>query len=132
MAEYLSLDQLGLDSGPGLALGSVGKQIHDDSAFSDSLINIEQVLAGDPAILFSLLPRSTVLPDTDDDVEAVVAEVEALAMALGAVTDQGEGVVLEVFLRSNVRIAILDHVSSGSSHPVTHEKFLPRPVSTLW
>lgn len=84
--------------GPGLGLGSIGQQVHDDAALGDGLVDLEQVLAGNPAILDGVLPGLAVLPHADDDVEAVVTEVEALAVALGAVADQGEGVVLEVFL----------------------------------
>ena len=51
-----------------------------------------------PTVLESLLPALAVLANTDDDVEAVVAGVEALAVALGAVADEGESVVLEVVL----------------------------------
>ena len=40
----------------------------------------------------------TVLTDTDDDLQTVVAEVEGLGVTLGSVTDDGEGVVLEDFV----------------------------------
>lgn len=93
---YLALGDLGADMGPGLRLGGVGEQIHDDGALRDGLVDVEQILAGDPAVLDSLLPRSAILSHTDDDVQAVVAEVETLAVTLGAVADEGEGVVLEV------------------------------------
>lgn len=95
---YLALDELGLDGGPGLALSGVGEQVHDDGTAGDGLIDIEQVLAGNPAILLGVLPGLAVLADTNDDVEAVVTEVKTLAVALGAVADKGEGVVLEVLL----------------------------------
>ena len=98
MQTHLALGELGLDVRPSLGLGGVGEQVHDDGALGDGLVDLEQVLAGDPAILEGLLPRLAVLADTDDDVEAVVAEVEALAVALRAVADEGEGVVLEVVL----------------------------------
>ena len=84
--------------GPGLALRGVREQVHDNGTALDGLVDVEEVLAGDPAILLSLLPRSAVLADTDDHVEAVVAEVETLAVALGAVADQSKGVILEEFL----------------------------------
>lgn len=99
---YLALDELGLDGGPRLGLGGVGEQVHDDGAAGDGLVDIEQVLAGDPAVLLGVLPRLAVLPDTNDDVEAVIAEVQALAVALGAVADEGKGVVLEVVLEVGV------------------------------
>ena len=98
LCAYLALGELGLDSGPGLGLGSIGEQVHDNSRLANRLIDIEEVLAGNPAILLSLLPRGTVLPHTDNDVQAVVAEVETLAVTLGAVADEGKGVVLEVLL----------------------------------
>lgn len=76
----------------------VAEQVHHDGAPGDSLVDVEQVGAGYPAILLRLLPRSTVLPHADDDIETVVPEVEALTVTLRAVTDQSERVVLEVFL----------------------------------
>lgn len=42
--------------------------------------------------------RLSTLPDTDDDVDAVVSSVKTLTVTLGTVTDEGEGVVLEVLL----------------------------------
>jgi hypothetical protein len=94
----LALGDLGLDVGPRLGLGGVGEQVHDNGALGDGLIDLEQVLAGDPAVLDGVLPGLALLADTDDDVEAVVAEVQALAVALRAVADEGEGVVLEELL----------------------------------
>jgi hypothetical protein len=95
---YLALGQLRLKSGPGLALSSITEKIHDDGAFADGLINFEKVLAGNPAVLYRIFPRLAVLPNTDDDIETVVAKVQTLAMALGAIADESEGVVLEVIL----------------------------------
>lgn len=87
--------------GPGLGLGGIGKEVHDDGTAGDSLVNVEEVLAGNPAILNGVLPGLAVLADTNDNVEAVVTEVEALAMTLGAVADESEGIVLEVVLQKN-------------------------------
>jgi hypothetical protein len=92
--------QLGLDLRPGLGLGGVGEQVHDDGGLANGLVNIEQVLAGDPAVGLGLLPRGAVLSYTDDDVQAIVAEVETLAVTLRTVADEGEGVVLEVLLQN--------------------------------
>ena len=94
---HLALE-LGLDLGPGLGLGGVGEKVHDNRGLANGLIDAEQVLSGDPAILLGVLPRGTVLSYTDDDVEAVVTEVETLTVTLRAVADEGEGVVLEVLL----------------------------------
>jgi hypothetical protein len=52
----LVLGEEGLDGGPGLGLGSIGKKVHDDGTLLDGLVDVEQVLARDPAILLSLLP----------------------------------------------------------------------------
>jgi hypothetical protein len=56
-----------------------------------------------PSVLDSLLPRSAVLANTDDDVDSVVAGVESLSVTLGTVTDDSEGVVLEVVLQLGQR-----------------------------
>ena len=106
---YLALGQLGLDGGPGLGLGGVGEKVHDDGTAGDGLIDIEEVLSGDPAVLHSILPRLAILADTDDDVEAVVAQVETLAVALGAVADEGKSVVLEVVLKGIGQFILLQH-----------------------
>lgn len=93
---YLALNELGLDGGPGLRLGSIGEKVHDDGTTRDGLVNVEQVLASNPAILLSILPGLSVLSDTNDDVEAVVTEVKTLAVALRAIANEGQSVVLEV------------------------------------
>lgn len=98
MLTHLALGDHGLQAGPGLLLGGVREEVHDNGTLLDSLVNLEKVDAGLPAILDGLLPAGAVFPDTNNDVEAVVAEVEALAVTLGAVADEGEGVVLEVLL----------------------------------
>lgn len=96
MRPYLALGQLRLDGGPRLGLGGVAEQVHDDGAARDGLVHFEQVLAGHPAVVLGILPRLAVLPDAHDDVESIVAEVEALAVALGPVANEGERVLLEV------------------------------------
>ena len=98
MKSYLA-SELGLDLGPCLGLSGIGEEVHDNGGLANGLVDIEQVLARNPAILHGVLPRGTVLSYTDDDVEAVVTEVETLAVTLRAVADEGEGVVLEVLLR---------------------------------
>jgi hypothetical protein len=55
-SHYLSLGDLRLDSGPGLRLGSVTEQVHDDGTLGDGLIDIEEVLSWNPAILLGVLP----------------------------------------------------------------------------
>lgn len=98
MITYLALGEQWLDAWPGLALSSITEEVHDDGTLLDSLIDVEEVLAGYPTILLSLFPACAVLPHTDNDIETVVAEVQALAVTLRAVTDEGEGIVLEVVL----------------------------------
>jgi hypothetical protein len=49
-----------------------------------------------PAVLEGLLPALAVLTHADDDVEAIVTRIQALSVALGAIADEGESVVLEV------------------------------------
>lgn len=110
---YLALSQHRLDVWPGLALGGVTQQVHDDAALLDGLVDLEQVLAGHPAILNRLLPAVAVLPHTDDHVQAVVAEVQTLAVALRAVADEGEGVILEVVL---VKLSVKVHPSFIEVH----------------
>lgn len=126
---YLALDELRLDGGPGLRLGGVGEQVHDDGAAGDGLIDIEEVLAGDPAILLSILPRLAVLSDTDDDVQAVVAKVETLTVALRTVANEGKSVVLEVVL-----LPVLARLPSGLvlGMLLTHQELLLGPVGTLY
>ena len=120
LSTYLALGEHGLDARPGLLLGGVTEQVHDDGTLLDGLVNLEKVDAGLPAILDGLLPAGAVFSDTNDDVEAVVAEVEALAVTLGAVADEGEGVVLEVLLgdgQSHVFLEPLEHwYVQGASH----------------
>jgi hypothetical protein len=53
---YLSFGELGLDSRPGLRLSGIREQVHDDGALGDGLVDVEQVGAGDPAVLLGLLP----------------------------------------------------------------------------
>ena len=93
---YLALNELGLDGGPSLRLGSVGEKVHDNGTAANGLVDIEQVLAGNPAILLSVLPGLSVLSDTNNDVESVVTEVKTLTVTLRTVTNEGQSIVLEV------------------------------------
>lgn len=56
MKAYFFLCQLRLDSRPRLALRSIAEQVHDDCAFGDCLVNVEQVGSRDPAVVLSFLP----------------------------------------------------------------------------
>ena len=52
-----------------------------------------------PAVLLRLRPALTVLADTNDDVQAVVAGIQTLAVALRAVADESKSVILEVVVK---------------------------------
>lgn len=56
-----------------------------------------------PTILNGLSPALTVLTDTNDDIETVVTSVQALTMALRAVANESERVVLKVILKLSQR-----------------------------
>ena len=97
-------------SGPGLTLSGIGEKVHNNGTLLDSGVDVEQVLAGDPAVLDSLLPGSAILTNTNNDIETLVTQVETLAVTLGAITDQCQGVVLEVLLelRTGPIVALVD------------------------
>ena len=126
--------------GPGLALGSIREQVHDNGAALDSLVDVEQVRAGNPAVLLGLLPRGAILADTDDNIEAVVAEVETLAVALGAVADQSKSVILEEFLQYKSKqlslhsstyqwVKLTKSFSLGQSARSAHPSQLSSPIA---
>lgn len=128
---HLALGKLGLDSGPSLGLGSIGEEVHDNGGLANGLIDVEEVLARDPAISLGLLPRLAVLPYTDNDVQAIVAEVETLTVALRAIADEGKSVVLEVFLAQSLAMRPIEMILVPLRHGLTHKKLLLWPVSTL-
>lgn len=88
---------------PCLALRCIREQVHDNCPSVDSLFDGEERFAGNPAILHGLSPTLTVLADTDNDVEAIIACIETLPVSLGAVADESKGVVLEVLLELGER-----------------------------
>lgn len=100
MIAYLSLGNQRLDGRPGLTLGSITEQVHDDGTLVDGLIHLEEVLAWNPAVLLGVLPGLTVLSDTNNDIKAIVTHVQGLSMTLGSIADDGHGVILEVLLGS--------------------------------
>lgn len=101
--ERLALRNKRLHLRPRLALRGVGEEVHDDRAAVNGLLDREECLSRDPAVLNRLPPALAVLADTDNDVETVVPRIEALAMPLRAVADESEGVVLEVILELGQR-----------------------------
>jgi hypothetical protein len=56
-----------------------------------------------PSVRLCLFPTLAVLTNTDDNVESVVASIQALAMALRPITDEGQGIILEVILELSQR-----------------------------
>jgi hypothetical protein len=69
-----------------------------------------------PTIFLCLLPTLAVLAHADDDVQAIVARIEALPVALRPVPDDGERVILEVSLQLGERpVAALVHDLLGAS-----------------
>jgi hypothetical protein len=54
----------------------------------------EQEARAYPAVLDGMLPALAVLTHTNDDIQAVVARIQALPVALRAIADAGERVVL--------------------------------------
>ncbi|KIO15061.1 hypothetical protein M404DRAFT_198858 [Pisolithus tinctorius Marx 270] len=51
-----------------------------------------------PTVFHGLLPALTVFTNADDDVETIIPSVQALTMALRAVSNQSEGIIFEVVL----------------------------------
>lgn len=115
--ERLALCDERRNGGPSLRLCGVRKKVHDDGSAVDGFLDGEEGFAWyllktsererevrkgrtDPAVLECLLPTLAVLADTDDDIETVVTGIQALAMTLGAIADEGEGVVFEVVVES--------------------------------
>lgn len=96
---YLALGQQWLDVWPCRALSSVAEQVHDNCALVDGLINLKEIGAGYPSVLYSLFPAWAILSHANDDVQTVVAKIETLAVALRTVADQCKSVVLEEFLQ---------------------------------
>jgi len=89
----LALGQEGFNAGPRFFLSGIltlgwstspdeyGEEVHDDCALLNGLFNFEEILARNPAIFNSLIPRSPVLTDADDDVHSIVTKVQPLAMS---------------------------------------------------
>jgi hypothetical protein len=81
-------------------LSSIAEKVHDNGAARDCLVDFEKVGSWDPAVLDSFFPGSTILSDANNDIEAVVAKVEALTVALRPVPNKGKSVIFEIILKS--------------------------------
>jgi hypothetical protein len=123
---YLSLGDLGLDCRPGLTLGSIRKQVHNNGTLGDSLVDLEESLSWNPSILLSILPRLAVLAYTNNDVETLITHVQGLGVTLGAISDDCHCVILEEFLSWN------QYVVRWYGEVRTDLELCSRPVSSLW
>lgn len=114
--ERLALGDERCELRPRRGLGGIREQVHDDRASLDRLLDREERLAGHPAVLHCLLPALAIFAHANDDVQAVVTRVEALAVALRAVADEGERVIFEVVLQLGKRpvAAFVDNLWGAS------------------
>ena len=93
--ERLARGEVFFDDGPYGDLPGVGQQVLDDRGALGGLLDVEERFARHPAVGDGLVPALGAFALADDDVEAVVAEVQRLAGALHAVADDGDGLVFE-------------------------------------
>src|SRR5262249_33240597 len=87
------------DLRPHGALGGVGEEHLDDGAALDGFLDVEERLAGDPAVADGAVPTAGFGALADDDLEAVVAEVERLGGALDTVADDRDGFAFQDLAR---------------------------------
>ena len=62
------------------------------------MVGERDVAGTHPTIFQRLFPTLAVLANADDDVQAIVARVEALSVALRAIADEGKRIIFEVVL----------------------------------
>ena len=84
---------------PRRRLRSIRQQVHENRALRRSLLNRKQVLARHPAVRLGLAPRLAVLAHTDNHVQAIVTQVQTLAVALRAIAQQCKRFILKVVLQ---------------------------------
>ena len=88
--------QVLLDQRPDPLVRRIGDQHLDDGALLHGFFDFEQVDAGFPAVLDRPVPvLRELLGLADDDIEAVVLQVQALPGTLDAVADDGDSLVLQ-------------------------------------
>ena len=88
------------DQRPDGALGGVRHQHLDDGAPAHGLVDLEQRLARHPAVFDRAVPVALEGAGlADDDLEAVVAQVQRLGRPLHAVADDGDRLALEHLAR---------------------------------
>lgn len=112
---------------PRAALSSITEQVHDNRALIDSLVNLKKICARDPSVPDGLLPTGTIFSHTNDDIEPVVAKIEALPVTLRAVADERERIVLEVVLELVVSCQPL----AQALEELTYQELVTGPVIAL-
>ena len=83
-------------NGPCGNLPGIGEQHTDDCSALGSLLDGEERLARYPSVGHRLV-ESLALALSDNDVEAVVAQVTGLSGTLYAIADDGDGLVFQYF-----------------------------------
>ena len=128
--ERLARGQVFLDRRPYGDLGGVGEQILDNRRALARLLDLEQRLARDPAVGYGLVPCLGVLALADDHVEPVILQVQRLAGALHAVSDDGYRFVFEGFERfAQGEFFARDHGLDDSSEiHFCHDSLVLNPI----
>ena len=95
---HFSFGELRFYRRPGFALRSITQEIHYDRALRDRLIDLKQIRPRNPSIILSFPPWCTVLTNTYNDVEAIIAQVKALTMSLRAVPNESKRIIFKIIL----------------------------------
>ena len=77
--------------------GDGGREKRNESV-STLLWGARDVARTYPTIFKCLFPTLAVLANADDDVQAIIARVEALSVALRAIANEGKRIIFEVVL----------------------------------
>ena len=56
-----------------------------------------------PTVFLSLFPALTILADTNNDVESIIPGIQALAVTLGSIADEGQCIIFKVVLELRQR-----------------------------
>ena len=87
----LARSKVWLDEGPVFLLPRIRKQVLHHGALGCRFFDGEEGHAGLPAVLNGEIPRTALVAQTDDDIEAVVTHIERLATPLNAITQYRDG-----------------------------------------
>ena len=94
--ESIALLQLGLDDRPDRLLRRIRHEHLNDGAALGGFLDVEERLAGLPAIAYGAIPVSLELGGlADDHAEPVVAHIERLGGTLHAVAEYGDRLVFQ-------------------------------------